>query len=309
MIIINNHNLTNLIDVDAHIRLNAMTQTHQSHWQLNDMPTSMQLSGGTLSLPHSQTHYEEEHPGLKLVLLLEGQVSYQLGGNQQVSMQGPSCHLSHSETPFTVAHQYGETHRLNYVSIRLPHEDNQALFDDLVSPLLQQHQHSSKHPLILDNPASKAVLSIGRQMLLCPNESPLQRLFLYGKALELMANAFSSFKSHSHHDARISLNTADTKRFHEVKALLQERLSHPPKLSELAQFAGMNVSKLTFGFKQLFGLSVYDFIRQQRLEMAYHMLVTQQMSIGDVAHACGYTDSHFSKVFKQRFGCLPSQIR
>lgn len=285
-----------------------MTQLHTQHWHLNDMPTSLQLSGGTLRFQEPETFYEEEHPGLKLVLLLEGQVNYQLTGNQQVSVQGPSCHLSHSETPFTVVHQYGAVPSLNYVSIRLPQQDNQALFDELVYPLLKQRQHSTQHPMMMDGPASKAVLSIGRQMLLCPNESPLQRLFLYGKAMELMANAFSSLKDH-HGQARMNISNAEAKRFHEVKALLLERLNQPPKLAELAQLAGMNVSKLTFGFKQLFGLSVYDFIRQQRLEMAYQMLVHQQMSIGDVAYACGYTDSHFSKAFKQRFGCLPSQIR
>ena len=39
------------------------------------------------------------------------------------------------------------------------------------------------------------------------------------------------------------------------------------------------------------------------------MLASGNISVADAAHACGYTDSHFSKVFRHRYGVSPSDMR
>ena len=80
-------------------------------------------------------------------------------------------------------------------------------------------------------------------------------------------------------------------------------------MPELARLAGTNASTLSLGFRQLFGTSVFAYVRQQRLELAYRMLASGNISVADAAHACGYTDSHFSKVFRQRYGVSPSGLR
>lgn len=90
---------------------------------------------------------------------------------------------------------------------------------------------------------------------------------------------------------------------------LRQRLNDPPSLPELARLAGTNVNKLTTGFRQLFGCSVYEFVRAQRLDLAYRLIAAGHGSVAQAAQACGYTDSHFTKVFRQRFGVAPSALR
>ncbi|MNV85444.1 Regulatory protein PchR [compost metagenome] len=58
----------------------------------------------------------------------------------------------------------------------------------------------------------------------------------------------------------------------------------------------------------MFGTSVYGFVREQRLELAYRMLATGQISVSDAAQTCGYTNSHFTKAFRNRYGVAPSAL-
>ncbi|WP_390349001.1 helix-turn-helix transcriptional regulator [Variovorax boronicumulans] len=98
------------------------------------------------------------------------------------------------------------------------------------------------------------------------------------------------------------------RKLRDAQDILLQRLQAPPTLPELARLSGTNVNKLTLGFRQLFGCSVYDFVREQRLELAYRMLAAGGISVADAALACGYTDSHFTKVFRKRYGVAPSAL-
>jgi AraC-like DNA-binding protein len=56
-----------------------------------------------------------------------------------------------------------------------------------------------------------------------------------------------------------------------------------------------------------------DFVREQRLQLAYRMLCSSQerhRSISGIAMSCGFGDvSHFNHCFRQRFGETPSGVR
>ncbi|WP_084559069.1 MULTISPECIES: helix-turn-helix domain-containing protein [unclassified Mesorhizobium] len=53
-----------------------------------------------------------------------------------------------------------------------------------------------------------------------------------------------------------------------------------------------------------------SYYSQVRLKKARQLLETTDMSVIEVAIACGYvSSSHFSKAFKDHFGRLPSHVR
>jgi AraC-like DNA-binding protein len=59
--------------------------------------------------------------------------------------------------------------------------------------------------------------------------------------------------------------------------------------------------------------SVHGTLREQRLQRGWrylHRAESDRLSIGAIAHACGFSDqSVFSKLFRQRFGITPRQAR
>lgn len=143
-------------------------------------------------------------------------------------------------------------------------------------------------------------------MLLCPLQGTARRVYLAGKALELAATVMAGLEQRG---GASTLRAHDVRRLRAAQDILRQRLDDPPSLPELARLAGTNVNKLTTGFRQLFGCSVYEFVRAQRLDLAYRLIAAGHGSVAQAAQACGYTDSHFTKVFRQRFGVAPSALR
>lgn len=58
------------------------------------------------------------------------------------------------------------------------------------------------------------------------------------------------------------------------------------------------------------GQTPSDFIKTIRMEHAYHLLTTTDLSINIIAGKCGYTSgSYFAKCFKARYNILPTAVR
>lgn len=282
-------------------------------WQLPLAMPSVELSAGTLTFAEPVQSVEHNAAGLKLVLVLGGQLDYQLQSGAAVSVAGPAFHISLSETPFAVSHRYAAGLALQYLSVRLPmaalHDTFGAELEQLalrIGPATRQATATA------NGRAGKTLQALGRQIMLCPLTGPLRQLYLSGKALELTAavmNGVEDGVSQARAGAEPALGTRQLRCLQQARELLQQRLQSPPTLPELARLAGTNASTLSHGFRQLFGTSVFGYVRQQRLELAYRMLAAGDISVADAAHACGYTDSHFSKVFRLRYGVSPSDMR
>ena len=72
----------------------------------------------------------------------------------------------------------------------------------------------------------------------------------------------------------------------------------------------MSVSHLQKLFKQLYGVPVYHYIKEYRLEQAAVELVRSDKSVTQIAQNAGYDNaSKFSECFKKRYGITPSQYR
>lgn len=78
----------------------------------------------------------------------------------------------------------------------------------------------------------------------------------------------------------------------------------------LAQEMFLSVSQLNRRLNSLIGRPSGQLIRELRLRIAAKMLADNSNSISEVAHQCGYCDqAHFSRSFKKRFHCTPTQYR
>lgn len=78
----------------------------------------------------------------------------------------------------------------------------------------------------------------------------------------------------------------------------------------LALEVGLNRTKLQYGFKQLYGTNIYDFMVQKRMEKARELLLTSQKPVKTIAVMSGYSNgSSFVSVFKRLHGITPLQYR
>jgi len=95
-----------------------------------------------------------------------------------------------------------------------------------------------------------------------------------------------------------------------VSDYLLGNLAHNPSLDELAELAATNRTTLNQDFQRYYGMTVFDWLREQRLLKAALLLRTTDNSVMDISHFVGFV-SHagFSTSFRQRFGVTPREYR
>lgn len=86
----------------------------------------------------------------------------------------------------------------------------------------------------------------------------------------------------------------------------EENLSLP----EIAAYVGMSPSHFSKSFKSEQGVSYTQYLTELRMKQAVRMLQDPAAKVYEVAQNVGYSDySHFTKLFKKKYGFSPGQAR
>lgn len=112
--------------------------------------------------------------------------------------------------------------------------------------------------------------------------------------------------------SRINTGLSSTQKAYLVRDYIIEHFREPGlgKLPELASQFHITPKSLTREFQRLFNRTVPAFVKDERLEWAYLLLLHDDKSISDVAALVGYTDpANFTREFKKRFKLSPGQLR
>jgi AraC-like DNA-binding protein len=105
-------------------------------------------------------------------------------------------------------------------------------------------------------------------------------------------------------------NYPEARYVNEAVNIIALSYSRPLKISEIADRVGINRSYLTSIFKREMHVSPQAFLINIRLENAARLLKETEDTVGNIAAAVGYSDPlAFSKAFKQKYGCTPSEFR
>jgi AraC-like DNA-binding protein len=84
----------------------------------------------------------------------------------------------------------------------------------------------------------------------------------------------------------------------------------PPSLGELAAAAGLTEKRLNAGFRALFGTTVFETLRNERLEHARLVLDSEEVTLKAIAFRVGYNHvTNFINAFAARYGAPPRQYR
>ncbi len=91
-----------------------------------------------------------------------------------------------------------------------------------------------------------------------------------------------------------------------IHAYLEQRLT----LQEIAAVADMSQYYFSRLFKQSTGATVHQYVTQQRIDRAKHLLRKHQLPLAEIAILCGFADqSHFTKNFRKLIGVSPKTYR
>lgn len=95
-----------------------------------------------------------------------------------------------------------------------------------------------------------------------------------------------------------------------VKSYIDEHFDQNITPEKLSQIAGFSYSKLRKLFKEALGISILQYINDTKLEKANEWLEQGMYNVSECTFVLGFISiSHFGKLFKRKYGILPSQIK
>lgn len=231
---------------------------------------------------HVERNQYEFVPGMcALQLIDEGKAQLEFTANQpyQVLSVGiPISTFNHYMEDFSGAKHLDFSSLLGQKSFRLFHE--------------------SIHP---------AAAVIIRRLTQSVQTCGIKKLELECSVLELLLSAFQSFLF----EPKLpKLSSIERQKIQQARDIMLERMADPPSLLELSRMIGINDNKLKIGFKELYGTTVFGYLREKRLEKAFLLLQQGDLNVYETSLTVGYSNpSYFSEAFRNKYGVNPGNLR
>ncbi len=95
-----------------------------------------------------------------------------------------------------------------------------------------------------------------------------------------------------------------------MRRYINEHALRPLRVMDVAEAAGLSVSRAVHLFKELTGYTIIQYAQEIRLSNALEQIRYTDLGLENIAGSCGFgTYSYFHKVFKARYGLSPSEVR
>jgi AraC family transcriptional regulator len=96
----------------------------------------------------------------------------------------------------------------------------------------------------------------------------------------------------------------------QAREVLHEQFAQSIDLSSIADLVGVHAAHLAKTFRRHYGCTVGDYVRRLRLDYAARLLTHSDKALSAIAVVAGFYDqSHFTHLFRLRFGVTPGGFR
>jgi AraC-like DNA-binding protein len=195
------------------------------------------------------------------------------------------------------------------IAVRLEIEAMDILSGDAPLPELARVALEGRRDNISDSaPLPGPLRALSHTLLRSPYEGAMGHLFRQAKVLELLAHQFETMGVR---DDLPALSSAELAKVRMARDRLLSDLRDPPELEALARDVGLSAKKLNRGFRELYGTTVFSFLRDKRLDAARVALEAgTTLPLKQLAWELGYGQvSNFVTAFRRRFGVTPGSYR
>lgn len=127
--------------------------------------------------------------------------------------------------------------------------------------------------------------------------------------LQLIVYLSRNYVQSAASDLEYRRHTQLLQRFLPVREYIALHYAEPISADTLAALVYLSKDRFNHLFKECMGIPLRKYINDIRLHTAYGWLEKGQCSPSEAAAQAGFTDyNHFGRLFRQTFGCTPSQI-
>lgn len=205
----------------------------------------------------------------------------------------------------------GNATPLNKVSITSPPEwmDRMEIAKSARSAEIVNFMEGHLNHLIWD--PGPEIVAIAEQISQPPRWLGDDMLPLYRSArgLDMMVSVCRRLSGADTMSASVP-SRSDRAQMERVRDYLADRLHQDLQIGDIARDTGISIRTLQRKFRDYFGESVFEFVRNARLERARDALIRDQVSVSEAASLAGYSSAAaFSTAFKTRFHCVPHRMK
>lgn len=110
---------------------------------------------------------------------------------------------------------------------------------------------------------------------------------------------------------KIFSQQSDVRQAHKVRDFILQNLGKDVlDMKDLTQNFYTNESKLKNDFKAVFGITPFQFIKKERLNLAKELVQNTNLPLKNISITCGFNNyPHFSFAFREEFKISPQQLR
>lgn len=142
------------------------------------------------------------------------------------------------------------------------------------------------------------------------NNEHMHNIFYQNRILLLIEQFFTRMHAELlRPKGKYKLTTEDVEILKKVELKLNKFTAIPPNIEQLAKKYAMSKVRLTQAFKQVYGISIYNYYQKQRMQKAHELLTDGNLSVKQAGKRVGYTNlSNFILAFKKQFNVDPKGL-
>lgn len=252
------------------------------------------------------------HPQLEISCVLKGQCLYHVG-ERMYDIRPGDVFLFNNTDPHGLVLEDGQS--ITHLVIHFyPSFIWNALSSDLDYNFLLiffQRSHTFSHRLDRNNPATHRIAELMQEIY---HEFLEQRvcyeLIVKIKLQTIFTEIIRNYDYIDRNKAGRSLHETDIAQLNAVLQYINEHLDSELRLAHLASIAHVSPAYFSTLFKRFNGLSPVEYIVHKRIQRAIELICTTDMSMTEVAIACGFNNStNFYKSFRKVTGRTPVSYR
>ena len=172
--------------------------------------------------------------------------------------------------------------------------------DFIDSSLFQKILDMKYTPLSMDR---IEILSMENKVLRCLNDGDVERQKNFARTLTvtLLSYIYMHF----------SQNLPVTNAFYaNCLQALGNAFTFPNYISLLQEELGYSRGYLCKKFKEVFGCTISDYVKEKRLEYAAHLFLTTSYTVSEICSKIGIDSlPYFNKIFREKYNCTPAKFR
>lgn len=161
-------------------------------------------------------------------------------------------------------------------------------------------------------PLNARMYAAVNDILACQFKGGIRRTFIRSKYLEIIAMVYQAALEQGREggDCVVRLSPKDEQKIATVAEVVLSHLDRIDSLDSLARRTGISRSKMTQGFRALYGISIESYWQEHRMQKAYDLLAKDGLPVKEVAFELGYAElSSFTRAFARAFGISPNNCK